>query len=95
MRMYNHFVQGNAELISIASDDSIWNSDSDNDDEDNSDPAGEKDEVDGEEEITNWNRVLGFIMKCSVAPPSKDHTVLHGFSTGKGEKLSYSQAETG
>ena len=48
MRMYNHFVQGNAELISIASDDSIWNSDSDNDDEDNSDPAGEKDEVDGE-----------------------------------------------
>ena len=58
MRMYNHFVQGNAELISIASDDSIWNSDSDNDDEDNSDPAGEKDEVDGEEEITNWNREL-------------------------------------
>ena len=56
MRMYNHFVQGNAELISIASDDSIWNSDSDNDDEDNSDPAGEKDEVDGEEEMTNWNR---------------------------------------
>ena len=56
MRMYNHFVQGNAELISIASDDSIWNSDSDNDDdEDNADPAGEKDEVDGEEEMTNWN----------------------------------------
>ena len=49
--MYNNFVQGNAELISIASDDSIWNSDSDNDeDEDNGDGDGsaQKDELDGE-----------------------------------------------
>jgi hypothetical protein len=34
MRMYNQFVQGNAELISISSNDSIWNSDSEEDDED-------------------------------------------------------------
>ena len=34
LRMYNQFVQGNAELLSISSDDSIWNSDSDEDDED-------------------------------------------------------------
>ena len=49
--MYNHFVQGNAELISISSSDSIWNSDSDNEDEDgrdNEDRTEEKDEVDGE-----------------------------------------------
>jgi len=26
LRVYNQFVQGNAELLSIASDDSIWNS---------------------------------------------------------------------
>ena len=47
MRMYNNFVQGNAELISIASDDSIWNSDSDNE-ENGDDSGGQKDEVDGE-----------------------------------------------
>ena len=27
LRLYNQFVQGNAELLSISSDDSIWNSD--------------------------------------------------------------------
>ena len=27
LRLYNGFVQGNAELLSISSDDSIWNSD--------------------------------------------------------------------
>ena len=27
LRMYNQFVQGNAELLSISSNDSIWNSD--------------------------------------------------------------------
>ena len=55
MRMYNQFVQGNAELISITSDDSIWNSDSENEDDDddgggddNADRGGEKDDVDGE-----------------------------------------------
>ena len=26
LRLYNQFVQGNAELLSISSDDSIWNS---------------------------------------------------------------------
>ena len=35
LRMYNQFVQGNAELLSIASDDSIWNSDSDSEENDN------------------------------------------------------------
>ena len=34
LRMYNQFVQGNAELLSISSSDSIWNSDSDSDDND-------------------------------------------------------------
>ncbi len=34
LRMYNQFVQGNAELLSIASDDSIWNSDSETEDND-------------------------------------------------------------
>ena len=29
--MYNQFVQGNAELLSISSNDSIWNSDEDDD----------------------------------------------------------------
>ena len=29
LRMYNQFVQGNAELLSISSDDSIWNSEED------------------------------------------------------------------
>ena len=51
MRMYNHFVQGNAEIISIASDDSIWDSDSENEDDDDDSAdrgSGEKDEVDGE-----------------------------------------------
>ena len=50
--MYNQFVQGNAELISIASDDSIWNSDSDNEiddeDEEGDRDGEEKDDVDGE-----------------------------------------------
>ena len=31
LRLYNQFVQGNAELLSISSDDSIWNSDDDED----------------------------------------------------------------
>ena len=31
--MYNQFVQGNAELLSISSNDSIWNSDSDAEDD--------------------------------------------------------------
>ena len=46
--MYNQFVQGNAELISIASDDSIWNSDSDNEIDDEDEESREKEEVDGE-----------------------------------------------
>ena len=29
LRLYNQFVQGNAELLSISSDDSIWNSEDD------------------------------------------------------------------
>ena len=33
LRMYNQFVQGNAELLSIASDDSIWNSDSESEEQ--------------------------------------------------------------
>ena len=42
--MYNQFVQGNAELLSIASDDSIWNSDSEGDglDEDEDDIGNEE-----------------------------------------------------
>ena len=31
LRLYNQFVQGNAELLSISSDDSIWNSDDEED----------------------------------------------------------------
>ena len=41
LRLYNQFVQGNAELLSISSNDSIWNSDA---------------EVDIDEESTNHKR---------------------------------------
>ena len=34
LRLYNGFVQGNAELLSISSDDSIWNSDAEGDADD-------------------------------------------------------------
>jgi hypothetical protein len=37
--MYNQFVQGNAELLSISSSDSIWNSDEE--EQDNPPPAGD------------------------------------------------------
>jgi len=39
LRLYNQFVQGNAELLSISSDDSIWNSG----DEENDNDGGESD----------------------------------------------------
>ena len=34
LRLYNQFVQGNAELLSISSTDSIWNSEDEDDDDD-------------------------------------------------------------
>lgn len=44
LRLYNQFVQGNAELLSISSDDSIWNSgDEENDDGAQSDTANTDD----------------------------------------------------
>lgn len=44
LRLYNQFVQGNAELLSISSDDSIWNSgDEENDDGGQSDTANTDD----------------------------------------------------
>ncbi len=46
--MYNQFVQGNAELLSIASDDSIWNSDDEDEDEEDEDDDEVVDEEEGE-----------------------------------------------
>ncbi len=43
--MYNQFVQGNAELLSIASDDSIWNS-NDEDDEDGAEEESAQGDID-------------------------------------------------
>ena len=38
LRMYNQFVQGNAELLSISSNDSIWNSDDETEETSNEAP---------------------------------------------------------
>ena len=47
LRMYNQFVQGNAELLSISSTDSIWNSDSENEDDNDDDDEGHEGEDEG------------------------------------------------
>ncbi len=50
LRMYNQFVQGNAELLSIASDDSIWNS---NDEEEEGEEGGEDEEEDDDIDVVD------------------------------------------
>ena len=62
--MYNQFVQGNAELLSISSNDSIWNSDDETEETSNAAPRNNPSKH-------STSKIRGLcLMKCSVLTKS-------------------------